>query len=273
MERFQKEKSSMIDKIRHMFTPSGESFLSPRKARIKVRRKIPQSAGWSSVPDKTLSQRKLTKVEKTIVLLNRYFLKPLHLFQGTISAMTKTDIPYGESVRLEAQKVWAEFNEPNTAYVLLFRNTKGPMGGSEHAAVVLGSTEGKPIDDLSGYASWAFSSKQKGIGPFLKRHTVHSFIKDFETHGKPEIIKVTLQDMDQVKTKWQWIQSKEKFYRLIGMNCSTVGHRLLRHGLGLKGRREKHLVTPKGYWTPRDLMAFAESARNRQVPPATTPFA
>ncbi len=259
----------MIEKIKHILIPSPKiPVQSPRQARITLKQ-LPEPTR-DKPADKPLSSRKLSKLEIIITYFDRFVLRPLNIFQGSISAMTKTEVVSNTSVELEATKMWNEFDDPNAAYVLLFRNTIGFGKGSEHAAVVLGATKGKRLSDVSGYASWGFDKDHKTVGPFVAPHVVHTFLADYREHGRPVVIKIPSMHVKNMKDKWQWIQNHNKFYRLIGMNCSTVGYRLIKNGLGLAGRKKDHHVKPKGFWTPLDLLAYAKSVQQGKTHSSAT---
>ena len=135
------------------------------------------------------------------------------------------------------------------------------MVGSEHAALVMGAAKNKDIPDTTSYASWAFKADEQKLAGFLAGHSVEHFEDDYAKHGRPAVIELTGVNQSAVEKKWQWIQRKHKYYKLLGFNCATVVQRLVRHGMGLDERNSPDLVTPKGFWTPYDLQIWAESAK------------
>ncbi len=209
---------------------------------------------------KSLRDRKLTKLQRFLVFLNLTLLKPLRIFQGTFNALMPDFNITKKITEVRINKCWKRFNNPDKAYVLLFMNPKGE--GSQHAAIMLGSSEGKKADDMSSYASWNFDKKGQIAGPFLAQSKSGDFKGDFLIHGKPLILELPNVDTKAMKHKWELIQKRHEYYRLIGFNCSSVAARLIRAGVKGMGLQDAvREASPKGYWTPHDVCSLAEKLK------------
>ncbi|MRI33318.1 hypothetical protein EOPP23_10015 [Endozoicomonas sp. OPT23] len=234
---------------------------SSEKKSSETRSAIPKAPVHTRLWErKSLKDRKLTKLQHFVVFLNRILLKPLRIFQGTFNALMPDFNITKKITEVKINKYWKRFNDPNKAYVLLFMN---PYGESvQHAAIVLGSSEGKQADDKSNYASWSFDDKKTVVGPFLACSKNNDFKSDFFNHGKPVIIELPNVDTQAMKHKWKLIQKRHEYYQLIGFNCSSVAARLIRAGIKGKGLQNVFRdVSPKGYWTPRDVCNLAETLK------------
>ncbi|WP_281648286.1 hypothetical protein [Parendozoicomonas sp. Alg238-R29] len=229
-----------------------------------------------------LSKRRLSKAEKAINFLDRHLFKPLNLFQGTLKALSGTpndatppsvDSAIQEGVtptsakaaeiRAAAQAMWQSFDDPNKAYVVIFPNNKsGFMHGSEHAGIMIGHSDGYEMDNTASYSSWSFDEDSQGVlGPFNTKRSFNTFEQDYMTHGKPVVIELEGMNIGAMQRMWGLIQVRNKRYRLLGLNCSTVVFRILRKGLTRSQR--KHLFFPKGFWTPHDLHKLAGSIKQQ----------
>ncbi|WP_062266869.1 hypothetical protein [Endozoicomonas arenosclerae] len=223
-----------------------------------VTAKIPRSESqrWDQ---KDLSSRKLTKIQSLLCFINRYFLKPLGILQGTFHSMLPDYNRMTDITEARMEEFWNRFDDPSKAYVLLFRNPHGNTGDSQHSAVVLGSTKGKKMGDNSSYVSWSFAEKDMIVGGFLARPKCNAFQQDFEGHGEPIVIELPSVNVAAMKHKWKLIRKNTSFYQLLGFNCSSVVARLLKAGvrsLDLVGEYQKS--NPWGFWTPFDVSKLAE---------------
>lgn len=198
---------------------------------------------------KSLSQYKLTIMQKGLLWVNRC----TGLFKGSCEALLP-DIELSKQMisRLSTKDVvhaWNQFNDPQKAYVLIFRN---PGNDCQHAAMVIGSTQGHAIDDPSNYASWTFDDT--GIlGPLATAHFQSDFKHEFTYHGHPEVIELSGLDIKKMQKKWEKIQKYRKIYSLIGFNCSTLVSSLIKDGLPRSLKNNMKGLSPKGFWTPKDV--------------------
>ena len=247
--------------------PIGEQqkSLSPSEAR-KIVKHLPSVPLEVSVAPKNISERRTTTHGRIFGYLNRYVLKPLNLFQGSISAMTLSGVqPSEETVEAEARELWQQFNNPTSAYVLTYPNTKGPFKGSQHSGVVIGSTEDKDMKNVGSYASWGYDPDDMTCAAELATHyKLQTFIEDYKLHGRPEIVEIKNLNTEGMLSKWEWMKNNHRFYSVIALNCSKVGFRLVRHGLGLDERRVAGEVRPKGFWTPYDLENWAKDMQQKR---------
>ncbi len=228
---------------------------------------LPQTPLEIATPSKPISERNTSLVGNIFGYINRYILKPLNLFQGSISAMSLTGmVPSEETVEAEARELWSQFTNPTSAYVLTFPNSKGAFKGSEHSGVVIGSTKGKAIDDVSSYASWGYDANNMSMaGEIATPYALQTFIEDYKLHGRPKIVEVTHLNTEEMNKKWEWMKKHHRLYSVIFMNCSKVGFRLVRHGLELEERKQVDSVRPKGYWTPHDLDLWASDLKQKRT--------
>ncbi|MTI12814.1 hypothetical protein [Sansalvadorimonas verongulae] len=212
----------------------------------------------SQAPDTPLQQRSLTKKERIVIFINRYFLKPLHLFQGSIKTLTGETADTA-ATREAAEKLWTSFSDPEKAYVLIFPNSRpGFMNGAAHSAILMGNSHGIDMENTSAYSSWSFKGEGT-LGPLNVDKHLNTFIGDYMEHGKPEVIEVNGLDIKAMKNMWATIQRNNRRYKLLVLNCSTVSSRIIRQGLPSEQRSK--LYSPKGYWTPFDLKTMVEGMK------------
>ena len=242
-------------------TPSPEK----KKTDFTQKKKIPFETikNWDK---KDLSDRKLSRVQSLICFINRYFLKPLGILQGTFQSMLPDFNEMTEITETRMENFWNRFDDPSKAYLLLFRNPHGNAGDSQHSALVLGSTRDKGMESTSNYVSWSFRPEDMVVGGFLAKPNQNNFKMDFEGHGEPVVIELPGINVSAMQFKWNLIKARTRFYQLLGFNCSSVAARLLKAGvrsLGLVGEYQKG--NPWGFWTPYDVSKVAEQIKEKLV--------
>ncbi len=209
--------------------------------------------------DKRLSGYKLTLVQKCVLLLKNTTC----FFKGSFEAVFPDKTPPDFSKTQEAEfieKAWKCFNDPEKIYVLVFNNPDDE--GTQHAAMVMGSTEGYSSNDSSIYASWTFSDAElSNLGPLITKRCVSSFAKECAYHGAPRVVELPALDVDKIKRTWMKLQKKRRIYQVLGFNCSTLVATLVKSGLEPKMKKLIKKFSPIGFWTPYDVINMTESLK------------
>ena len=241
-------------------------FKRPKEAseadQPKARKIIPE-APENRLDQKSLRDRKLTKLQWFISLLNWALFKPVGILQGAFRAVMPDFILHKKITEAQINKCWKRFNDPSKAYILLFLNTNGRTDSTQHAAIVMGSTKGKGVDDTSSYASWNYDPNGQLIGPFLAESTSGDFKTDYLFHGEPLVFEIPDLDVTAMKNKWDLLKKRQYFYQLIGFNCSSVAARLIWAGVRHTRLKDAYVeATPTGFWTPYDVCRLSERLKS-----------